>query len=193
MGERTAIFLDRDGTINVEKNYLHLAKDWDWIPGAIDALSRFKLAGYLIVVISNQAGLARGYYRESDILDLHTWVNRQLSSSHAKIDAFYFCPHHPDYSTGGCDCRKPLPGLILRAAEKWNIDIPGSWMIGDKLSDVQAGFAAGCQNLLVLTGYGAEVSRNQLPKGTHIAKDLVEASQYILSRKPSTKRDSVQS
>ena len=139
MGERTAIFLDRDGTINVEKNYLHLAKDWDWIPGAIDALSRFKLAGYLIVVISNQAGLARGYYRESDILDLHTWVNRQLSSSHAKIDAFYFCPHHPDYSTGGCDCRKPLPGLILRAAEKWNIDIPGSWMIGDKLSDVQAG------------------------------------------------------
>ena len=97
------IFLDRDGTINVEKNYLHLAKDWEWIPGAVEALIRFKSAGYLLIVISNQAGLARGYYSESDLLDLHSWVNQQLSPRHAEIDAFYFCPHHPDFSKEECD------------------------------------------------------------------------------------------
>jgi len=182
MEKRPAVFLDRDGTINVEKQYLHLSTDWEWIPGAIDALVRFKSAGYLIVVISNQAGLARGYYRERDLLDLHAWVNQQLSPRHAEIDAFYFCPHHPDFSKENCSCRKPMPGLILRAAQEWDIDISHSWMLGDKLSDVQAGFSAGCQNVLVQTGYGAEVSQNQLPKGIHIAKDLVEASQYILSR-----------
>ncbi|MEI7752518.1 MAG: D-glycero-beta-D-manno-heptose 1,7-bisphosphate 7-phosphatase [Candidatus Omnitrophota bacterium] len=182
MEKRPAIFLDRDGTINIEKHYLHLAKDWEWIPGAIDAMIRFKSAGYLIVVISNQAGLARGYYRESDLLDLHSWVNQQLSPSHAEIDAFYFRPHHPDFSKEACDCRKPLPGLILRATQEWDIDTPHSWMIGDKLSDVQAGCTAGCQSVLVQTVYGAEISPDQLPKGTHIAKDLVEASQYILAK-----------
>lgn len=193
MEKRPAIFLDRDGTINVEKNYLHLAKAWEWIPGAIEALVQLKSAGYLLVIISNQAGIARGYYPESDLLDLHAWVSQQLLAVHAEIDAFYFCPHHPDFSKGDCDCRKPSPGLILRAAREWNIDIARSWMIGDKLSDVQAGFAAGCQNILVRTGYGAEVSRNQLPEGTHIAKDLMEVSQYILSKTPPAKRDSCQS
>jgi D-glycero-D-manno-heptose 1,7-bisphosphate phosphatase len=182
MEKRPAIFLDRDGTINIEKNYLHLAKDWEWIPGAIDALIRLKAAGYLLIVISNQAGIARGYYHESTLHELHRWVNEQLAPVHAAIDAFYFCPHHPDFQKEDCDCRKPLPGLILRAAQEWNIDLPRSWMIGDKLSDVQAGFAAGCQNILVQTGYGAEISQDQLPQDTFIVEDIASASQHILSR-----------
>lgn len=181
MKNRPAIFLDRDGTVNVEKQYLHMAKDWEWIPGVVDALTQLKSAGYLLIVISNQAGIARGYYRESDLLELHTWINQRLSPVHAAIDAFYFCPHHPDFSKETCDCRKPLPEMIFRAAREWNVDISRSWMIGDKLSDVQAGFAAGCRNILVQTGYGAEISQDQLPKDTLIAKDLAAASRHILA------------
>jgi D-glycero-D-manno-heptose 1,7-bisphosphate phosphatase len=181
MKKRPAIFLDRDGTVNIEKQYLHRARDWEWIPGAMDALIQLKSAGYLLIVISNQAGIARGYYRENDLLDLHAWVNEQLAPVHASLDAFYFCPHHPDFSKEPCSCRKPLPGLILRAEREWNIDIPRSWMVGDKLSDVQAGFAAGCKNILVRTGYGAEISREQLPPGTLIMENLFAASQHILS------------
>jgi D-glycero-D-manno-heptose 1,7-bisphosphate phosphatase len=182
MEKRPAIFLDRDGTLNIEKHYLHLARDWEWIPGAQEALIRLKSAGYLLVVISNQAGIARGYYRASDLLELHTWVNQQLAPLHAAIDAFYFCPHHPDFTEGECDCRKPVPGLILRAAQEWNIDLSRSWMIGDKLSDVQAGFAAGCSNILVRTGYGAKVSPDELPKDTVIANDLAAAAEHVTNR-----------
>lgn len=184
MKKRPAIFLDRDGTVNVEKHYLHLPQDWEWIPGAVEALIQLKSAGYLLIVISNQAGIARGYYRESDLLELHAWVNHQLSPVHAAIDAFYFCPHHPDFSKGACDCRKPLPGLIHRAVQEWNVDITRSWMIGDKLSDVQAGFAAGCRSILVQTGYGAEISQGRLPEDVFITRDLASAAQVVLSKFP---------
>ncbi len=180
MGKRPAIFLDRDGTLNVEKHYLHQPKDWEWIPGAVEALARLKAAGYLLIVISNQAGIARGYYKSQDVDQLHGWVNQVLAKARAAIDAFYYCPHHPDLS-GPCFCRKPSPGMIFRAADEWNIDLAKSWMIGDKLLDIQAGFAAGCQNILVLTGYGAEVDRKGLPRSVVVEKSLGEASLSIVA------------
>ncbi len=146
---RPAIFLDRDGTLNVDTGYVHKIEEWQWLAGAKDALVEFKRAGYVLIVVSNQSGVARGFYDDEAIITLHNWVNEQLKPLDCEL-IFYYCPHHPDI-TGPCNCRKPLPEMILNAAHEHNIDLARSWMIGDKLSDVQAGQAAGCKTLLVST------------------------------------------
>ena len=153
---RRAVFLDRDGTINVEKNYLHRMEDWEWIPGAVDAIRELNHAGYLVIVVTNQAGIARGMYSEEDVRTLHRTIDSELAGRDAHIDAYYYCPHHPDH--GGrisCDCRKPAPGMILRAARDWDIDLSRSYMVGDKPADMEAGLAAGVTPIVVATGYGA--------------------------------------
>jgi len=175
-----AIFLDRDGTINIEKNYLYRYEDWEWIPGALEALKLFSSSGYRIVVITNQAGVARGYYTEEDVIKLHHKIDRDLATLEISIDAYYFCPHHPDFgSHGHCQCRKPEPGLIKQAQKDLDINLQGSWLIGDKLSDINAGLSAGVRPVLVATGYGwKEVQK--LPTGVPYVRDLFEASQLIL-------------
>ncbi len=175
-----AIFLDRDGTINIEKNYLYRAEDWQWIEGAQQAIKQLKNAGYIIVVISNQAGIARKMYNESDVTKLHGFANSELAKIGTAIDAFYFCPHHPDFSEAGvCQCRKPAPNMLLQAAQDLNIDLEKSWMIGDKLIDIQAGTAAGVKAILVRTGYGKE-EENLLPHSTKISDNLSKAAKFIL-------------
>jgi D-glycero-D-manno-heptose 1,7-bisphosphate phosphatase len=186
---RAAIFLDRDGTINVEKNYLHKIADWEWIPGSIEAIRAFNAAGYLVVVISNQAGVARGLYTEQDIDRLHDHVNIELAKHGAKIDRYYHCPHHPDFGKyRHCSCRKPLPGLIFKAQRALGIDLGKSWVIGDRLSDIEAGAAAGVQGILVATGYGEKESA-RLETNVPYVENILAASELIFSSTAIRKSD----
>lgn len=173
-----AVFLDRDGTINVEKNYLHRYEDWEWIPGAPQAISRLNKAGYLVVVVSNQAGVARGLYTEHDVNALHDQVSAALDAFGAHIDAYFYCPHHPDF-TGKCSCRKPSPSMLKAAAEELNIDLSRSWMIGDKVIDVEAGRLAGTKGILVRTGYGNDEDITCL-ENIQIAPALIDAVDKLL-------------
>jgi len=146
------VFLDRDGVINADIGYLWRREDCVWIPGAPAAIRLFNERGWPVVVITNQSGVARGYYREEDVLALHGWMNTELHQLGARIAAFYFCPHHPKGAiaayTRECDCRKPRPGLILQAMADWRADPGTSFLIGDKDSDLTAAEAAGIRGYL---------------------------------------------
>lgn len=174
-----AIFLDRDGTINVEKNYLIDPAGFELIPGVGDALRRCQEAGYLLIVVTNQSGVARGYFTTKEVEELHVHLQAELSVYGVQIDAFYLCPHHPDYSDGLCGCRKGAPGMLLQAAADYDIDLAASWMIGDKRTDVEAGNRAGCRSILVRTGYGG-VAGEGVPADTLIADSLSDAVDMIL-------------
>lgn len=182
---RRAVFLDRDGTINEEKNYLHRPEDFVFIPGVPEAIRRLNEAGFLVVVVTNQSGVARGYFELSDVEALHDHASRQLAKQGARIDAFFICPHHPEAGRGAfrrhCDCRKGEPGLLLEAAKELNIDLERSFMVGDKPADMEAGRRAGCISLLVLTGYGAEAS-GKLDASIGQFPSLVEAVNFILQQ-----------
>ena len=136
------IFLDRDGTLNVEVNYLHRKEDLVLLPGVPEALKAFKDQGYKLVVITNQAGVARGYYTEDDVRELHRYMNELLAEQGAEIDGFYYCPHHPEHGIGKykiqCHCRKPETGMFEMAEQDFDVDKASSWMIGDKLIDIEA-------------------------------------------------------
>jgi D-glycero-D-manno-heptose 1,7-bisphosphate phosphatase len=176
---KRAIFLDRDGTINVEKNYLIDPAELVLLPGVGAALRRGHEAGYLLIVVTNQSGVARGYFTATAVEELHDHLQKELLSYGIQIDAFYFCPHHPEHGAGPCDCRKGAPGMLLQAAQEHQIDLSASWMIGDKRSDVEAGYKAGCRSVLVRTGYG-EKEGEGLPPATLIADSLAAAVELIL-------------
>ena len=141
------VFLDRDGVVNTDIGYLWRREDCVWIPGAPAAIRLFNERGWPVVVITNQSGVARGYYREEDVQALHGWMNDELQQLGARIDAFYYCPHHPQGAipvyTRVCECRKPRPGMILKAMADWRADPAKSLLIGDMESDVAAAEAAG--------------------------------------------------
>ena len=186
---RPAVFLDRDGTINVEKDYLHRIEDFQFIPGAPEAIRRLREAGFLIFVVTNQSGVARGYFPREAVCRLHEHLQRQLRAASAGIDGFYVCPHHPSEGQGDyqvdCDCRKGAPGMLLQAARDHGIDLARSFMVGDKLADVEAGSAAGCRPILVRTGYGAKDEPKvtaQFP-GIRVCRDLAAAADCILAEK----------
>lgn len=147
--KQPAVFLDRDGTLLEEVNYLHRVEDMRTVPAAAEALTSLKQAGYLLIVVTNQSGIGRGIYSETDMHGIHDAMQRELSGL---IDAFYFCPHLP---CDGCSCRKPGLGMIESAMANFEIEIGDSWMIGDKKIDVETGKLANMQTALVLTGYGA--------------------------------------
>lgn len=161
------VFLDRDGTMNEEVNYLHRPEDLVLIPGCAEAVRRFNEAGYRVIVVTNQAGVARGYYSEKDVAYLHAYLNELLQKEGAHVDAFYYCPHHPEYGIGSykkeCHCRKPATGMLEQAAEDLlgGIDKAHSFLIGDKLSDTEAGLRFGVTAVLVGTGYGAEERKKE--------------------------------
>ena len=181
------IFLDRDGTLNVEVNYLHRKEDLVLLPRVPEALKAFKDQGYKLVVITNQAGVARGYYTEDDVRELHRYMNELLAEQGAEIDAFYYCPHHPEHGIGKykiqCHCRKPETGMFEMAEQDFDVDKASSWMIGDKLIDIEAGRNYGVRTVLVGTGYGAGVHEEQKKKGDFpydlYANDLLEAYNEI--------------
>ena len=179
---RRAVFLDRDGTINIEKEYLYLAKDFEFIPGVVEAIQLLNQAGVMVVVVTNQSGVARGYYTEDDVVNLHRHIARELELSGVHIDAWLFCPHHPtgrgSYALQ-CNCRKPLPGMLHEAAERYDINLEESTMIGDKQADIEAGQAAGCHTILVRTGYGAS-EEQKLESETVVCDDLLSAVKYLL-------------
>lgn len=174
MQGRPAIFLDRDGTINVEVNYLHRVIDFVVIPGVAEAIARLNHAGWPVFVVTNQAGIARGMYDVAAMEQLHSHLQEVLAQHGAHIDAFYYCPHHPDFS-GICACRKPAPGMLLRASEDYGIDLSRSWLIGDSAGDIGAGRTVGCRTILVRTGYGERVER-ELAAGNGEQPDAIVAA-----------------
>lgn len=146
-----AVFFDRDGTLNEEVHYLHKIEDFKWIEGAIDAIKYCNDNGYLAIVITNQSGVARGYYPESDIMKLYDWMNADLAKYGAHLDGIYYCPHHPtgkvkEYAID-CDCRKPKPGMLFKAQKDHNIDLKSSYLIGDGVRDVECAEAAGVKGI----------------------------------------------
>lgn len=144
-----ALFLDRDGTINIDTGHLYKIEDFEFIDGMPELIKKYNDLGYKIIVITNQAGIAKKYYTEEDVNKLHKYINESLENDGAHIDAFYFCPHHPDF-TGECKCRKPNPGMILRAVKDFDINLEESILIGDKETDIEAGIKAGIKRLVLL-------------------------------------------
>lgn len=180
---KPAVFLDRDGTLNVEKHYLYRIEDFEWIPGAQDAVKRLKNAGFLVIVITNQAGIARGYYSEEDVRELHAFMENELKALDTSIDAYYYCPYHPDgvvdTYTRVHPCRKPAPGMIREAMKAFEIDADKSFVVGDRNSDIEAGLAMGMQTILVETGYGLE--QREATRAHHVAPHLGVAADLILA------------
>jgi len=179
-----AVFLDRDGTINVERAFLHRPEEFEFIPGAPEAIRLLNEAGFRIIVVTNQSGIARGYYDEAAVDRLHRHMDSELACRGATVDAYYFCPHHPDYGAGQyaiqCDCRKPLDGMLRRGAAEFSIDLSESFMIGDRLVDVEAGLNSGCRPIMVRTGYGAAES-SRLPPGVPAYDSLLDAVKAVIS------------
>lgn len=171
-----AVFFDRDGVLNHDKGYLYQPADFEWIPGAVEAIRMLNSFGYLVLVVTNQSGVARGYYSEDDVARLHDWMNTELAKSGAHIDGFYYCPHLADGSVAeyrlACECRKPLPGLILQAFGVWEIDKARSFLIGDKDSDVQAAEAAGIRGFFFPGGNLADFVKARLT-GSEAGQDVV--------------------
>ncbi|OMQ20482.1 D-glycero-beta-D-manno-heptose-1,7-bisphosphate 7-phosphatase [Serratia oryzae] len=152
-----AIFLDRDGTINVDHGYVHEIDDFQFIDGVIDACRELKKMGFALVLVTNQSGIARGKFSEDQFMRLTEWMDWSLADRDVDLDGIYFCPHHPEAVIEEyrqtCDCRKPQPGMLLQAQKELNIDLAASYMVGDKIEDMQAAAAAGVgTKVLVRTG-----------------------------------------
>jgi len=183
-----AAFLDRDGTINREVEYLSDCRDLELLPGAAAAIARLNRAGIAVVVVTNQAGVARGLFPLSRLFELHAHLDALLAGAGAWVDAYYCCPHHPTEGRGEyrveCDCRKPKPGMLLWAARELGLDLTRSVLMGDKLSDLEAGARAGCQTILVRTGYGAAQEADWQPAkhgDVIVADSLREAADHWLA------------
>ncbi len=177
-----AAFIDRDGVINEERNYVHRIEDFVLLPGVAQGLALLRDAGFRLIVVTNQAGIARGYYDQSAMDRLHDHLRDQLALQGVALDAIYFCPHHPSGSVEGlaveCDCRKPSPGMLLQAAKDFDLDLSASVLIGDKLSDVQAGKRAGVgRAFIVESGHEVEDVARQQADG--VAADLLAAARLL--------------
>ncbi len=164
---KKALFLDRDGVINVELNYLYKKEDFKFIDGIFELCRYYQDLGYLIVVVTNQSGIARNYYDEADFEKLTIWMVNEFAKEGIEIAKVYHCPHHPDIS-GECNCRKPQPGMILQAQKEFDIDLKSSILVGDKERDIEAAIEAGiCENYLF-----DELGTHQKSKATKIVSKL---------------------
>lgn len=183
-GQR-AIFLDRDGTMVHARHYPSRPEDLVLYDSIATGLKQLQEAGFRLVVVTNQSGIARGYFDESDLERMHQHLSAELARSGVRIDAYYHCPHHPEGIIPElairCDCRKPQPGMLLRAANDLNLDLTRSWLIGDILDDVEAGNRTGCRTILV------DLGTEQLPSAerrrpAYVAATTVDALQIVLAR-----------
>ena len=178
MSARPAVFLDRDGTLIVDRHYLRDPDDVTLLPGAAEALRRVNQAGLAAVVVTNQSGIARGLLTEAEYLATARRLDELLTGAHARLDGMYHCPHLPDIS-GPCDCRKPGPLLYERAARELNLDLARSWWVGDRARDVEAAARFGGRGILVVSGAApAAAGRDQAPMTT--APNLAAAADLIL-------------
>lgn len=178
-----AVFLDRDGVINVDTGYVSHSDDFEFIEGVIDACKKMKELGYLLVVITNQSGIARGYFSEDDFMTLTEWMDWSFADKGVDLDGIYFCPHHPDKGIGEykqhCNCRKPRPGMLLSAIEHLDIDVTKSFLVGDKVSDLNAGKNAGITtNILVRTG------KEVTSEGEELAHHVVDSLSDVVPLLP---------
>lgn len=182
---KPAIFLDRDGTLNEEVDYLCDPEQLVLIPGAAGAVARLNARGIPVVVVTNQSGIGRGKYDWQDFAAVMSRMDELLAQDGARIDAVYASPHHErglgEYAVADHPERKPNPGMLLRAAEEHDLDLSRSWMVGDKALDLEAGRRAGCQVALVRTGYGSQVDG---ATADLVAESLPEAIDWILARWP---------
>lgn len=188
-GFKPAVFIDRDGTISEEVGYVNHVSRYRVFPFAAEAIRALNEAGWLAVLVTNQAGVARGYFEEEMIGRVHGLLAGELGKSGARLDAVYYCPHHPSVGEPpyrlDCDCRKPRPGLIRRAADELGIDLTRSWMVGDRYSDTELARNAGVRAAFVLTGYGRGEHEHQSHAWRHrpdlVADNLLEAVRKIIS------------
>ena len=191
MKKNIAVFLDRDGTINEEVGYLDSLDKLKVIPSAYEAIRLINLCGMKAVVITNQAGVAKGFFTEKFVNSTNECLQADLCRMGASIDKFYYCPHHPTEGIGiylrKCSCRKPAPGMLLSAAQELNIDLTRSYFIGDRFRDMEAGKKVGVKGILVKTGFGQGLLQDDGPdeatpegKPEFIAEDILEAVQWIL-------------
>jgi D-glycero-D-manno-heptose 1,7-bisphosphate phosphatase len=182
MPERRAVFLDRDGTIveDPPPGYLHDRAKVRLLPGAAEAIRRLNSAGFLVVTVSNQSGIARGLYRVAEYDAVQRRLAQLLEAHGARLDGAYFCPHHPDL-TGPCDCRKPGTKLFRDAAAALGIDLARSWFVGDRLSDVAPGETLRGRGLLVTTGEGGKDAAAARARGVPVVADLAAAAAMIVT------------
>ncbi len=174
-----AVFLDRDGTINIEKHYLYKIEDFEFLPGTVEGLKKLQDAGYLLIVITNQSGIARGYYTEEDYWQLTEFMLSELEKQGVHLTDVLYCPHLPDarilkYRIE-CECRKPKLGLFYEATRKWNVDLNQSWVVGDKERDLVLSNYGECRGILI------QANRVKTDKGKiRCASNLLEAAEIIL-------------
>ena len=189
MATRPAVFVDRDGCLIEEMGYLNHVSRVRLLPRSAEAVGRLNQARVPVVVVTNQAGIARGYFDEAVLRAVNAEAERQLAAAGARLDGVYVCTHHPRDGAppyrAECECRKPRPGLLVRAAQELGLDLERSVMVGDKPSDVEAGQAAGAAGVLVLTGYGRGELEHQRHrwrnKPDHVAEDLLDAVEWALA------------
>lgn len=180
-----AVFLDKDGTLIEDVPYNVDPELFKLTPGAIEGLRLLQKAGYKLIVITNQSGVARGYFPESALIAVEDGLRQLLAQEGICLEGFYYCPHHPDGVIPEfamvCECRKPAPGLLLQAADKQNINLHSSWFIGDILNDVEAGHYAGCKTILINNGNETEWELSPIRTPDFMVADLIKAAQVILS------------
>lgn len=176
--------LDRDGTLIEEVGYLDRLDRIQLFPYTVDAVRLLNRAGYAVIIVTNQAGVARGYFDEPFVEETHRAIAARLAEGGAHVDAFYYCPHHPDGDVQAyrvsCDCRKPQPGMIRRAAADHQLDLSRSFIVGDRAQDLEAGVAVGTRGVLVRTGYGYRHEDEAHRRGARVADNLMQAVSWIL-------------
>ncbi len=183
-----AVFMDRDGTVSKEIGYVNHPGRYHLIPGTSMAIKKLNELGIKAILATNQAGVARGYFAEEMIDRVHNKLERLLAADDAQLDAIYYCHHHPDVGEGkfkkDCNCRKPKPGMLLQAKEDFDLDLSKSYMIGDKISDVELAHKVAAKGVLVLTGYGRgsyEHDQDQWEvEPDYVAEDLFDAVEWII-------------
>ena len=186
MTNRPAVFLDRDGTLLEEAGYLDRLERLVFFPYSVDAVRLLNRSGFAVVIVTNQAGIARGIFKEAFVAEAHRHISDKLALGGARIDGFYYCPHHPeaviDALRQDCDCRKPKPGMFTRAARDLGLDLARSFVVGDRWHDLEAGQQVGARGILVRTGYGR--TEEAAPKAgvqpAAITDNVIEAVSWIL-------------
>jgi D-glycero-D-manno-heptose 1,7-bisphosphate phosphatase len=191
--KKPAVFMDRDGTLSEEVGYINHLSRFRLFPYSTPAVKILNNNGWLAIGVTNQAGVARGYFSEELVIAVHDRLERELNTGGARLDAIYYCAHHPSVGEPpyrlDCDCRKPRPGLIQRAARDFEIDLSASWMVGDRYGDVELALNAGLKSALVLSGYGRGEWEHQRRSWNHqpdlVCEDLFEAVQSIVELRTS--------
>ena len=190
--KRPAVFMDRDGTVNEQMGYINHIRRFVLLPGSAEAIRLLNQHGFLAIIVSNQSGVARGYFPIELVHEVHTYMKTLLKWEGALLDGIFFCPHYPggkvpEYSKA-CDCRKPRTGLIEEACRQFAIDMAGSYVIGDRCTDMELAGNSGLKGILVKTGYGLGDLKYVLPNHPyppfHVAEDLLDAVRWIVQRSP---------